>query len=604
MKHSISRLLPFMVGFLLAVAVGSFYFFLYPYHLHFYEQMQMFQFSTGYFLETVMLPGGLVDYLGRFLTQFFHITSVGALIMALLFGGVYLTSWLVVGEGLTGRNRLLWSLLSLLPVRFLWVNACDENAMPDLYLALIISLLSVWAFRHMTVSATMRRLSSLLYYPLLYFAVGPLSVTFAMLLAIHEFRQTKGMRWFWGAGLLLLAGVVPAIAHHWVLWPYENLYLGLHYFRFTYIQLPYIWEAVVVLVLIAIIAPVVEKRWRNRQSISIPVVGLGALGLMIVLIWAGVNKAYRPNNEVAMMYDDLVLNERWEDILHEASIRTPKHPACVQCINLAMAMTGRMGDLLFRCPQPGADALLPKFNINFSRPLTAGQIYLSLGWTNTAQRYVYEANESIPDYQKSSHCYKLLAQTHIARGDKALARKYLKKLQHTLFYSDWANEQLSLLADPDPKTLAHHPKYGPLMNGAVRDDYFFGPDVLAMLGNYCTTTPHNRVATQYLLALSLVTRHLDTFVGCYELSQYLDSEDRIPEYWQQALALDWWLKHGSFEGEPHHLDERVMQGLQQFMSDREAGLPLEQRYYFTYWYYHFSGEQEAVADEAATAAPN
>ena len=236
MKTNLSRLLPLLVGLLLAAAVGGFYYLIYPYHLHYYEQMQMFQFSSDYFLETVMLPGGLADYLGRFLAQFFHITWIGSLIMSLLFGGVYLTSWLAVGEGLTGRNRLLWSLLLLLPVRFLWVNACDENAMPDVYIAFIAASLSVWAFRHMSVPATLRRISSLLFYPLLYLAVGPLSLVFAILLALHEFRQADGMRWLWGCGLLLVAGVVPAMAHHWVHWPYENLYLGLHYFRFTYIQ--------------------------------------------------------------------------------------------------------------------------------------------------------------------------------------------------------------------------------------------------------------------------------------------------------------------------------------------------------------------------------
>ena len=43
------------------VAVGLFYGLLYPYHLHYYEQMQMFQFSSQYFWETVLVPGGLAD---------------------------------------------------------------------------------------------------------------------------------------------------------------------------------------------------------------------------------------------------------------------------------------------------------------------------------------------------------------------------------------------------------------------------------------------------------------------------------------------------------------------------------------------------------------
>ena len=229
----------------------------------------------------------------------------------------------------------------------------------------------------------------------------------------------------------------------------------------------------------------------------------------------------------------------------------------------------------------------------------------NINWQERKKMAENHCVESIPDYQKSARCYKLLAQTHIIRGDKALARKYLKKLQKTLFYDDWADEQMALLVDPDPKTLAHHPLYGPMMRGEVRDDYFFSPDMLNMLGNYCTTTPHNRVATQYLLALALVQRKLETFVSCYNLSQYLEAEKRVPLYFQQALALDWLLKHNSLDGIPYAIDQRIKEGLTQFMADRKAQLPdatMQKKYIFTYWYHHFSGEEEQVPEEAISGA--
>lgn len=607
MKNAIEKTVPALVSLFLILAVGTFYYLLYPYHLHYYEQMQMFQFSSDYFLETVLLPGGLADYIGRFLTQFFLVPAWGASIMALLFGSFYLSAWLVVGRGLSSVNRIFWTMMLLLPVRFLWFFACDENAMPALWVALIMSLLSSSLLKRVIASERiggyLQALLLFISFVLLYLLAGPMAFLAAGIGTVMWLRR-GGYRQIGLYLFVALAAFTPFMAHHWVNWPVNNLYMGLHYFRFTNIQLATPWVVVGIVLLIEVLAPIAEKRLNGRQDLKGWLVGSSAFVLMSLLIWQGVRKAYRPNNEVAMMYDALVLDERWDDILDEAAQRTPKHPACVQCINLAMAMTGRMGDLLFRCPQPGSDAMLPKFNINFSRPLTAGQIYFNVGWTNTAQRFVYEAQESIPDYEKSARCYKLLAQTHIIRGDKALARKYLKKLQQTLFYADWANEHMRLLADPDPKTLAHHSLYGPLMNGAVRDDYFFGPDVLAMLGNYCTTTPHNRVATQYLLGLSLVMRQLDTFVGCYGLSQYLDAENRIPEYYQQALALDWWQKNGSLDGIPYAIDEPIQTALAQFMADKEAQLPVQQRYMFTYWYYYFSGEKEETGEEIQTSAPN
>ena len=585
---------PWLVSLLLTIAVGLFYGLLYPYHLHYYEQMQMFQFSSQYFWETVLLPGGLSDYLGRFLTQFFHITWAGALVMAVLYGMVYLSSWMALRDGLTGQNRLFWSFLLLLPIRFLWINGCDENAMPALWIAFIASLLMVFALKKIG-NNTLRRLVSLVALVVLYATVGPLSFVMIALMALHELRQEDGLRWVWAIGFVIVALVLPQVAHQLFNWPLENLYKGIHYFRFTQIQLPYIWVAAGIIVVIDLLAHLAERYLKGKELVNGYVLGFGTLALMTLLIVQGVRRHYHPNNEVMMMYDDMVLNERWDEILAAASRRTPKHPACVQCINLAMAMKGRMGDLLFRCPQSDSGALLPEFSINFSRPLTAGQIYLNIGWTNTAQRFVYEAQESIPDYEKSARCYKLLAQTHLARGERELAKKYLRKLQKTLFYDDWANEAMALANNSDPKALSQHPFYGQLMRGAVKDDYFFSPDMMAMLGNYCTTTPHNHVATQYLLALALVERDLETFVACFNLDQYLNGSDRIPEYYQQALALEWTRKHQTLEGIPYKLDERVLATMEQFVEDYNNQMPLQQlerKYYMTYWYYYMSGEKK------------
>jgi hypothetical protein len=442
---------------------------------------------------------------------------------------------------------------------------------------------------------TLRRLVSLVALVVLYAAVGPLSFVMIALMALHELRQNDGLRWVWAIGFAIVALVLPQVAHQLFNWPLENLYKGIHYFRFTQIQLPYIWVAAGIIVVIDLLAHIAECYLNGKEVVNGYVLGFGTLALMALLIVQGVRRHYHPNNEVMMMYDDMVLNERWDDILAAASRRTPKHPACVQCINLAMAMKGRMGDLLFRCPQTDSGALLPEFSINFSRPLTAGQIYLNIGWTNTAQRFVYEAQESIPDYEKSARCYKLLAQTHLARGERELAKKYLRKLQKTLFYDDWANEAMALANNPDPKALSQHPFYGQLMRGAVKDDYFFSPDMMAMLGNYCTTTPHNHVATQYLLALALVERDLETFVACFNLDQYLNGSERIPEYYQQALALEWTRKHQTLDGIPYKLDERVLANMEQFVDDYNNQMPpqqLERKYFMTYWYYYMSGEKK------------
>ena len=582
----------------LMAAVALFYALAYPYHLHYYEQMQLFEFTWPYFWQTVLLPGGMADWLGRCLTQFYHITWAGALIMALLYGSVYLTSCHAVTKGLTGRTQLLWAALMLLPMRYLWVHGCDENAMPALWIALASSLLCTACLRNIgrTEGWTaprhtwLRRCLTLLLTVVLYALTGPLAALMAALMLVHELRQHDAMRWLYALILAITAACLPLVAYHCCDWPLSNLYRGLHYFRFIQVQLPHPWIVAGLIVLLDIVAPLLQRRVNGLLSIPSWMLTGGMALLMAVFIASGVRNAYRPNNEVLMMYDDMVLNERWDDIVEQGLQRTPKHTACLQCINLALAMTGQMGDKMFYFPQGDIKALMPQMDMNFSRPLTAGIIYYNIGWTNIAQRFVFEANESIPDYEKSARCYKMLAKTHIVRGEKALARKYLTALTHTLFYRDWAEETLRLIDNPDPKALAKDPEYGQMMKCGVRNDYFFSPDVLAMLGDYCTTTPHNRVATQYLLAVALVQRNLKTFSACYRLGRNLGTmHENIPRYWQEALALDWWNEHHTMEGLPYEVEPDMLAAFGNFMSaasDKEHAHSLSAEYIFTYWYYY------------------
>ena len=72
------------------VAVLLFFGLVYPHHLHYQEQYQLFLFDSNYVWEIVRLPGGTADLLGRFCTQFFLYAWVGALIIAILLSVVQL----------------------------------------------------------------------------------------------------------------------------------------------------------------------------------------------------------------------------------------------------------------------------------------------------------------------------------------------------------------------------------------------------------------------------------------------------------------------------------------------------------------------------------
>ena len=76
-----------------------FFNFIYPYHIHYQEQMQLFRFGTDYFMESVAIPGGFGDWAGGFLVQFFYHAPMGALILSLLLGLIQILTWKNMEKG-------------------------------------------------------------------------------------------------------------------------------------------------------------------------------------------------------------------------------------------------------------------------------------------------------------------------------------------------------------------------------------------------------------------------------------------------------------------------------------------------------------------------
>ena len=72
------------LSFLLLLLSFLYFGSVYPFHLHYQEQLQLFLLTPEYFWQTLSHPGGLSDYFSRFVTQFFCRPLFGAFLIALL----------------------------------------------------------------------------------------------------------------------------------------------------------------------------------------------------------------------------------------------------------------------------------------------------------------------------------------------------------------------------------------------------------------------------------------------------------------------------------------------------------------------------------------
>ncbi|MBO4445083.1 MAG: hypothetical protein J5814_10015 [Bacteroidaceae bacterium] len=479
---------------LFGVAAVFFFGLAYPHHLHYQEQYQLFLFDSAYVWEIVRLPGGVADLLGRFCTQFFLFAWVGALIIGVLLSGVQLLTSRLMGKGwLYG--------LSFVPSFLLWLFLLDENALLGGVWAVLLTLLASWDFDRLP-SGWLRRVLLVVAIPILYWMVGPVCVVFFLLQA----PRPKGSAvWYYGV-FVLLAVLLIILSHHLPV-PTERLWFGIHYYRYPTVTPVLLWAAALSVFVLTLIARACHK-WANASSGF--VVTLCSFLLVSIAMGCLVWKNSNFKAEKVMQYDFMARHQQWNRILATIKAEKPNNQIGVTVQNLALAMRGVLVDHLFDYNQNGIAGLLPDVESDATSPLPTAEAFYQLGMIAVAQRTVFEAQEAILDFQKSGRCYKRLAQTNLILGNYEVARKYLKALQKTLFYRDWANETLPLLGDEE--AIALHHEYRSLRHSTYDEDFFFSDHVTPeMLESLFFSNTDNRVAYEYLRAYYLLTGDRESY---------------------------------------------------------------------------------------------
>ena len=563
---------------LTGIAVYGFFSLRYPYHLHFQEQYQLFESTRAYFAGVASVPGGLADWAGRFITQFFYYAPAGAVWMAVLLCAVQLLTWAVFRQ-----ERLSLYALSFIPAALLLAFYCDENALAGGAVALLLSLSAVALCQRMR-NDLARQVLEVVLVPVLYMAAGGLSVVFVLITAIRETeRRGLGRAAIAIAAMVVLAALCPFVASRIFPYPLGRLYYGVHYYRYHNILPGLLWAASLAAVALVLVSCRKGRELRGRWRM---VAGL-ALFILVAGLGAGLTlRAADSGKEEWMRYDFMVRMQMWNRIMLRADAKNPDTPKTVSCLNLALGMTDRMPDSQFSYFQNGPDGLLPAFSRDHTSPVSTGEIYWCLGMVNTAQRFAFEAQEAIPDFQKSARLYCRLAETNIVNGDWDVARKYLKALHNALFYRKWADETAALL--DDGTVFEKRPELARAHELRLKDhDFLFSDTEMdSMLGLLVVEHPENSLALDYLMAWCLLRKDLDRFVECIPLVK----APAMPKAYQEALLLRWVLTHSDYKGLPGYISMAFARRMNDFIADLQANKPegeMRQAYGDTYWFYYY-----------------
>lgn len=572
------RILPLLFG----LTVYVFFVFFYKYHLHYQEQLQMFLFTSDYWSELMNRPGGLVDYLGTFFTQFYYFSWLGALILSCMLVLLQLQVCMLANKL---KKNDLFSPLTFIPSILFWELLCDENFLLSGLIAALLTLLVVQCYIFLK-NPIIRMCVIIVMLPILYWLVGGVFWIFGVFCLIFEwsyFKQFSKSQWRMSIICFLLLIVLPPfITKSYLQYPFSRLWWGLSYNRYPIVS-PYplltIWIFLLFIPFIFRFLPVEMKKNAKTLCLFVQVVFLIFLGNGLIRLTADWSK------EEIMAYDYCARMKDWDKVIALANHKDPSAPLSVTCLNLALSKEGKMGDSMFRYFQNGPEGLLPTFQRDFTLPFVAGEVYYHLGFLNTSMRYAFEAMEAIPDYKKSSRAMKRIAEVNLLNGEYKVAAKYLYLLQHTLFYSRWATETLECL-DND-KRIDQNAEWASLRKYRLKEDFLFSEEekdqMLGMLLIHCNS---NRMAYEYLMAYTLLTKDLNHFVQYFPMGRNLGYKE-IPAHYQEALIFAWSNKSPDLNNAPWPISDAVKQSLVKYAEMSKQGIEPQLNDHFsqTYWYY-------------------
>ena len=590
-----------LLSLLFGVAVVIFWSVPYMSGLCFQEQYQMFLFDIGYFLERIVLPGGLADYISEFLVQFYYMPVLGGTIIALLLMSIQAISWGLMKQ--YGMKAVFPGyLLSFVPSIVLWCAMGDQNLLLSFVVALSGALLMGWIhnrFHNRLVKVVFELVST----ALVYWFLGPVVFLYAALMigdtlknALQKGNVFSGIGY--SACILILTIAWILLTTQTLQYPLYRIFAGLNYYRYpgAVSPLPFVVMVWAVVIPFLGMIPCRQKSLQKLQQSK--VVMVLSYVLVIVASWFGIKASFDEMTYELIDYDFLVRTEQWDKIIEKAEKKPATTPLSVSCVNLALSQKGMLADRLFEFYQNGGEGLFPTFTRDMISPVSTAEIFFRLGMVNDAERYMFEAQEAIPNYRKSARLTRRIIECEIINGNYQVAAKLLRRLQKTLFYSNWANQTMALLGNE--KAINQHPVYGKLRKyREKKQDFLFSDrEMDQMLGLLFLNDNHNKMAYEYLVCYELLQRDMEKFMQYYPLGRFVDY-DHIPRSFQEILIGNWMKTHSDPRTIPYNVDAQnvnnTLNFIQLYMQNPKDPQLGQQPYVSNAWHY----VMVQGADEAA-----
>ena len=509
------------------------------------QEKNLFLCTMLFFKEQLVVPGGLLTWIGTWFTQFLYYPWLGVLLLCCW--------WLLLMYIIKRAFRIpdRWAILMLIPVALLLLTNMDLGYWIYLlklrghFFVSTIGTTAVaallWGFRCVPDKQYLRAAYIFVTCAIGYPLMGIYGLAAALIMGIWSWRLSNTRTVAVVNSIVAILSVIAV-----PLFCYRYIYYQINLANIFWAELPlfFITEDhhtyYIPYYLLALFFVILAVTYRVNRQTSKPMKELYYLlcQVVVAILLVGAVHTFWMKDE--NFHHELTMQHRiskldWMGVLEEAATQEDEPTrAIVMMRNLALSRIGKQSDTMFLYKN-GSKAYDAPFGMRLVMVI-GPMIYYQYGMLNYCNRLCVEMGV---EFGFRTEDYQLLANCALLENDQPLARKYINILKQTLFYSDWAERAEALLGHPD--LIAKDPELEPITHMLHYDNMLGGDDgfverfLMTMLVRSANTS--DPVFQEQTVLATLWTKNIKQF--WYHFYDYvrLHPKGPIPRYFQEAAYL-------------------------------------------------------------------
>ncbi len=491
--------------------------------IQYQNDQHLFLYSETYWQQFLNMPGGMVQWLSAFFTQFYYYYLLGAIVIALLITIVFLLSGIVLKQLKTPFKNSI-ALILCIVLTLLLQNY--ENTLLAV-LAVIINLLFIISWLSVR-RWGVRLILGLLSIVLSYYITGAFYWVYTIPVIAAELIVYRDIYRFINAVLLLITSLSV---------PY---YLAIHYYYIfieaaylyplqtkAYTLLPYV-TALIAILLLSIISGKLIKGVKLEKSHRSYVVTFLILCLGVIIVCKNNNS--KLNTILKVSYSGK--HQQWSQVLNFVGESEVNNLLIPYYTNLALAHKGVLLDQLFCYSQKaGSKGLYFTWEKNQHLKEHGGLFFYTVGYVNEAHHWAFE---SLVQTGAVAPVLKDLVRYNLVLGKTSGARKYINVLKQSLFYHQWALKNEHLCDDTEKNDQLNWIQHK--RSQIPSEDYFMDVKIYEKdLLNMVVSKPDNKMAVDYLAAYYLLSNQAQKLID--KLALIKQHYPVLPLAVQEACAV-------------------------------------------------------------------